>query len=150
MISETHVPSIATVIQLSIAPVFMLTSVGSFLGVITNRLARAVDRARSLEGELGSLQAQQLQLAQDELRVFSRRVRWVHRAITSCTVCALLICFEIAALFTGAFLTIDVSQAAGSVFVLAMTALTVGLLAFLREVFLGTSHLRIGPHRPGF
>jgi hypothetical protein len=34
--------------------------------------------------------------------------------------------------------------------VLAMTALTVGLLAFLREVFLGTSHLRIGPHRPGF
>jgi hypothetical protein len=150
MALEPHIPSIANVIQLSIAPVFMLTAIGSFLVVITNRLARAVDRARELEDQLDSLPAEPLQLAQDELHVLSRRVRWVHRAITSCTICALLICFEIAALFTGAFLTIDVTATAGWVFVLAMIAMTVGLLAFLREVFLATHHLRIGSHRPGF
>jgi hypothetical protein len=150
MALEPHVPSIANVIQLSIAPVFMLTAIGSFLVVITNRLARAVDRARELEDQLDSLPAEPLQLAQEELHVLSRRVRWVNRAITSCTICALLICFEIAALFTGAFLTIDVTTAAGWVFVLAMIAMTFGLLAFLREVFLATHHLRIGSHRPGF
>jgi len=63
MALETHVPSIAGVIQLAIAPVFMRTAIGSFLGVITNRLARAVDRARDLEDDLGSLQAEPLQRA---------------------------------------------------------------------------------------
>ena len=150
MAVEPHIPNIANVIQLSIAPVFMLTAVGSFLVVLTNRLGRAVDRARELEDRLDSLPAEPLQVALEELHVISRRVRWVNRAITSCTVCALLICFEIAALFSGAFLTVDVTHAAGWLFVLAMLALTFGLVAFLREVALATHHLRIGSHRPGF
>jgi TRAP-type mannitol/chloroaromatic compound transport system permease large subunit len=149
MIFEPHVPSIANVIQLSIAPVFMLTAIGSFLGVLANRLARAVDRARTLESTLSTLPADALRLAQEELAVLSRRVRWVHRAITSCTVCALLISLVIGALFSGAFFSTDVALAAASLFVLAMIALTVGLLSFLREVFLATRHLRIGSHRPG-
>lgn len=150
MALEAHVPSIASVIQLAIAPVFMLTAIGSFLGVITNRLARAVDRARELEQDIGGLQAEPLQLAKEELYVISRRARWTNRAITCCTICALLICFEISALFGGAFLAMDVSIVAGWLFVLALIALTVGLLSFLREIFLATHHLHIGSHRPGF
>ena len=150
MVFEAHVPSIANVIQLAIAPVFMLTAIGAFLGVITNRLARAVDRARNLEHDLGGLQAEPRQLAMEELHVLSRRARWTNRAITCCTICALLICFEIATLFGGAFLVIDVAIAAGWLFVLALIALTIGLLSFLREIFLATGHLQIGSHRPGF
>jgi hypothetical protein len=119
MVLEAHVPSIANVIQLAIAPVFMLTAIGSFLGVITNRLSRAVDRARELEHDIGDLQADLMLLAKEELYVISRRARWTNRAITCCTVCALLICFEIAALFGGAFLAIDVSMTAGWLFVFA-------------------------------
>ena len=150
LIMEPNVPTIASVIQLTIAPVFLLTAIGAMLGVITSRLARAVDRARQLEGMLAALEAEALRDARDELRVISRRVRWVNRSITACTICALLICFEIATLFVGAFMTTDVSKAAGAVFVLAMIALTFALLAFLREIFLSTQHLRIGEHRPGF
>jgi hypothetical protein len=150
MTIEPHVPTIAAVIQLTIAPVFMLTAIGSMLGVITTRLARAVDRARVLESDLSVLADEPLQNAKDELRVISRRVRWVNRAITACTICALLICLEIAMLFIGAFMTADVSRVAGSVFVLAMVALTFALMAFLREIFLSTRYLRIGSHRPGF
>jgi uncharacterized protein DUF2721 len=145
-----HVPSIAGVIQLAIAPVFMLTAIGSFLGVITNRLGRAVDRARDLEDGLGRLEAETLQRAKDELYVISRRARWTNRAITWCIICALLICLEIAALFGAAFLAVDISVAAGWLFVLAMISLTIGLLSFLREIFLATRHLQIGSHRPGF
>jgi hypothetical protein len=150
MALEAHVPSIANVIQLAIAPVFMLTAIGAFLGVITGRLARAVDRARELELRIESLQAEWLTRAQDELHVISRRARWTNRAITWCTVGALFICLEIAALFGGAFLATDVSIAAGGLFVLALIALTIGLLSFLREIFLATRHLQIGSHRPGF
>jgi Protein of unknown function (DUF2721) len=150
MALEAHIPSIANVIQLAIAPVFMLTAIGAFLGVITGRLARAVDRARELEDAIGTFQAERLTDAKHELYVISRRARWTNRAITCCTVCALFICLVIAALFSGAFLATDVSYAAGWLFVLALIALTIGLLAFLREIFLATRHLQIGSHRPGF
>ena len=147
---EPHVPTIASVIQLSIAPVFLLTAIGAMLGVITSRLARAVDRARTLEASLSLLEGEALRDAKDELHIISRRVRWVNRSISACTICALLVCLEIATLFIGAFLTADVSRVAGALFVLAMIALTVALLSFLREIFLSTRHLRIGSHRPGF
>ena len=68
----------------------------------------------------------------------------------SCTACALMVCLEVAALFVGVFLDTDLSTLAGSLFIAAMVALTLGLVSFLREVFLATRHLRIGSHRPGF
>lgn len=43
---------IAHIIQLSIAPVFLLTGVGTLLNVLSGRLARIIDRARALEQRL--------------------------------------------------------------------------------------------------
>ena len=40
---------IVHLIQSAVAPVFLLSGVGVTLGVLTNRLARIVDRARYLE-----------------------------------------------------------------------------------------------------
>lgn len=79
-----------------------------------------------------------------EFHVLSRRVRWAYRAITFCTTCAVLICLEVATLFVGVFLAVDLSNVAGTLFVLALIALTVGLLSLLREVHLATRNLRIG------
>ena len=52
MQTESGISSIANAIQLSIAPVFLLTGVGAILGVLTNRLARIVDRSRVLDDRL--------------------------------------------------------------------------------------------------
>jgi len=46
---DARVSTIAQVIQLSVAPVFLLSGVGTLLVVLTNRLARIVDRTRTLE-----------------------------------------------------------------------------------------------------
>lgn len=147
---EPHVSSIANVIQLAIAPVFLLTAVGSLLGVLTNRLSRAVDRARRLEQALGMLHGDELAQTQFQLRVLSCRARWTNRAITCCTGAALLVCLEVAALFVGVFVDMDLSALAGGLFIAAMLVLTLGLVSFLREIFLATQHLRIGSYRPGF
>ena len=45
---------IAHLIQSAVAPVFLLTGVAAMLSVLTNRLARIVDRARTLETRLES------------------------------------------------------------------------------------------------
>jgi hypothetical protein len=47
-----EIDEIAHVIQLSIAPVFLLTGVGTLLNVLSGRLARIIDRARVLEQRL--------------------------------------------------------------------------------------------------
>jgi hypothetical protein len=46
---------IAHAIQLAIAPVFLLTGVAGLLGVMANRLARVIDRARSFDPVWGTL-----------------------------------------------------------------------------------------------
>ena len=40
---------IAHAIQLAVAPVFLFTGIAGVLAVVANRLARVIDRARSLE-----------------------------------------------------------------------------------------------------
>ena len=150
MVFETHLPGVAGAIQLATAPVFLLTAVGAFLNVMTSRLARAVDRARRLELLLPELEGERAVRAKEELRVLSRRARWSNRAISASVGCALMICMEVAMMFTGAFLETDVSHIAGVLFFLGILSLVIGLLAFLREIFIATRNLKIGEHRPGF
>ena len=140
---------IAHVIQLSIAPVFLLTGVASFLGVLTNRLARVIDRARALETMLHTANERERSEAEHELGALSRRARLINRSIGLVTICALLICAVIALLFLGTFLGFDVRILVGSTFIATMFVLIGGLLSFLREVFVATRHLRIGAGTSG-
>ena len=81
-----------------------------------------------------------------ELRLLSHRARLMNRAISLCTVCALLICAVIIALFVAAFLETNVAIPISLVFTGAMLALFTGLISFLREIYIATRSLRIGPH----
>ena len=51
-VSDQTIYDISHVIQLSVAPVFLLTAIGTILGVLSSRLARIVDRARALNERL--------------------------------------------------------------------------------------------------
>jgi hypothetical protein len=143
--AESQVTAIAHVIQLAVAPVFLLTGVGAVLGVLTQRLARIIDRARVLEERLPMASEESRPRHLGELELLSRRARLMNRAIGLCTTCALLICAVIVTLFVGAFLKTDVALAIGLLFVAAMLALFGGLLMFLGEIRLATMGLRIGP-----
>ncbi|HWW33476.1 MAG TPA: DUF2721 domain-containing protein, partial [Steroidobacteraceae bacterium] len=72
---------IAHVVQSSVAPVFLLTGVAATLGVLTNRLARVVDRARALEGQLEAQPTRRGALLAD-LRTLERRARYINAAIS--------------------------------------------------------------------
>ena len=52
MTQDSGITGIAHVIQLSVAPVFLLSGIGAMLAVMTNRLARVIDRARALEAKV--------------------------------------------------------------------------------------------------
>jgi uncharacterized protein DUF2721 len=147
MQAESQVVALGHVIQLAVAPVFLLTGVSGLLTVLTNRLARIIDRARTLEERLGKAPDTDQAGIHDELVLLSQRGRLINRAVRLCTICALLICLVIVALFVGAFLDTDVSVLIGLVFTTAMLALFFGLVTFLQEISVAIRTLKIGPHR---
>jgi hypothetical protein len=143
--AETHIPEIAGVIQLAIAPVFLLTAIGTVIGALNIRLGRAVDRRRELEGRLPALPPAELPFARDELAVIARRIRFVYFAILAAVVSGLFVCLLIAGAFLGAFMRTDLSYTIGAMFVFAVLALIACLLLFLREIFLAVSTPRHVP-----
>lgn len=141
MFQETAISAVAHVIELAVAPVFLLTGIGALLGVMTNRLARIVDRARTLERR-SAVTAAQVGEIEGELSTLSRRAKVVSLAIGLCTTTALLVSSVIVILFLGAFVPFDISTPVASLFVAAMVVLVVALVLFLREILLATAGLR--------
>jgi hypothetical protein len=136
---DPHVPEVFTVIQLAVAPVFLLTAIGTIIAALNIRLGRAVDRRRHLESQLPAMAADEQAWAREELEVIARRIRFVYYAITAAVISGLFVCLLIAGAFIGAFVRVSLSYTIGAMFVFAMLALIASLLLFLREIFLAVS-----------
>lgn len=135
---------IAQVIQLSVAPVFLLTSVGAILNVMSNRLSRIVDRARVLELKLENADPALQAEVEQRLRNLSVRAKLVSHAIVLCVVTAVLVCAVIITLFGGEFLAYSTVVPAALMFIAALIAFLLALVWLLREIFMATRTLKFG------
>ena len=145
-ILEGHVTDIARVIQLAVAPVFLLTAIGTILSALNNRLGRVVDRRRLLEDRTRKLIADGGEAAKEdieELALLAQRIGLVYNAIMFAVVSGLLICLLVATAFTGVFITIDLARVVAMLFILSMIALIGSLALLLREIFLA---VKVGRH----
>jgi len=149
-VAETHVAAITHAIQLAIAPVFLLTAIGTIINALISRLARAVDRRRQVEEILPAYEGASRENLELELGTLARRIVIVMRAITLAVLAALLVCLLIGTAFAAAFVSLDLSRPVAALFILSMIALTISLLFFLREVFLASQsvHPKAWPHPP--
>ncbi len=144
---------IGHIIQLAIAPVFLLTGVGTNMLVLTNRLARIIDRSRTLEERLEVPEGHapdKERAVRDELQVLFGRARKINRAIFLSTTCALLICMVVAMLFVTDALNLRLASVIAGMFVLAMVSLTGSFIYLLREILLATDYMNQQArwHRP--
>ena len=133
---ESHVFDITRAIQLAVAPVFLLTAIGTLINALMGRLGRAVDRRRKLEELLSAFEGETRSSMERELEVLARRIKLVLWAMAFAVFSALLVCVLIGTAFLGAFVSLDLSRTVAALFVMAIVALTACLLAFLREVYL--------------
>ncbi len=141
--SLANITDVAHVIQLAVAPAFLLTGIGAILSVLVNRLTRVVDRFRVLEQVLPQAQGDLLASVQTEMDVLAHRARMVHWAIGLGTSAALFICVVIATLFIGSIMSLQMPFIIASLFVMAMLALVAGLLCFLREIALAKGSIHV-------
>ena len=133
-----EIGAVSHVIQLAVAPVFLLTGIGAILSVLALRLGRVVDRYRVLI-ELDSHSPKNLQ----EIRLLAKRAVWVHWSISLCTISALMVATVIVALFIGYERSRDPSHFVSPLFIFAMISLISGLICFLREISLSTHTIEL-------
>jgi MFS family permease len=140
---DPSVSAIAHQIQLAIAPVFLLAGIGAILNVLAGRLARTVDRSRTLAAELGSYDEGERRRAGEELRLLDRRILAANRAIICCTASALFVCLVVAVLFIAAPAEVSFGRTIAALFIAAMVLLIMGLSFFLHEIRLAIRALRL-------
>lgn len=136
-----QISDIGHVIQLAIAPVFLLTGVCTMLMVLTNRLARIIDRTRTLEDRLDVAYHEGYM---EELDVLYRRWHLINFAIALSTACGLVICLVIALLFLGDTTNLPLDRWIAALFVVGMITLIGSFVYLLREIFVAskTPHAR--------
>jgi hypothetical protein len=133
---------ISHVIQLAIAPVFLLTAIGTVLNVLAGRLGRAVDRRRVLAAALHRLDVDIADLARAEIDFEVRRIQLIYFAILMSVLSGLLVCILIALAFIDAFVSMEFAKLIAALFILAVVALIASLTIFMREIFLSVNSPR--------
>jgi hypothetical protein len=142
---DLQTENVAHLIQLALGPVFLISGVGITLSMLTQRLSRIVDRARTLEDrrEITTDQGR-LKVIDKDLRVILRRARYINSAIALCTTSALLTALVVTLLFASEFTPMSVGGVIAIMFVASMLCLSTAFLMFLVEVRIATNTLRIG------
>jgi hypothetical protein len=145
---ENSIESIARVIQLAVAPVFLIAGIAGLLSVLSTRLARITDRARVVERRIPNAKDdEQRDVLRKETASLWERIRLINWAIRLCVLAALFVCLVIITLFVGEFIAaeiIDLSLAIAVLFVLALLFIVTGLGYLLREIAIATKQMRQG------
>ncbi len=137
--------SIVHSIQLAVAPVFLLTAVAAMIGAVATRLARIVDRARTLErtsrrpDDLPD-QARALR----ELALLRKRGWLVTLSIGFLTLCGFLIGLTILFLFLGETTELNSPAWAVGSFMAGVLSFLVALVLFFIETVAATRVLDFG------
>ena len=140
---ETSVMAGAQIIQLAVAPVFLLAGIGAFLNVCAGRLSRIVDRARTVEPLLLAARGSEHDRRLAEIHVLDRRMALVSWAISLTVLAAVLICLVVVLLFAASLTGAHFGTAIALLFIATMVSIGAGFSVFLLETRLGSRAVRI-------
>lgn len=145
--SSDTVNTIAHLIQLSVAPVFLLAGVAGLLNVFTGRMARIIDRLEKVDSYVNNQKNEEnIKKAEEKLKdrrkFLVMRMRNINYAIFFCTTTGLLIAMVIVTMFLSAMYDFKDSFFIAIFFIVAMISLIFSLLLFLREIYHTTSFIK--------
>jgi hypothetical protein len=130
----TDIHSVSEAIRDAVAPVFLLTGIGSILGVLIGRLGRSIDRARFLN----DMPSETREKFGQEFKIIVKRTKWLRRAIGLATLAALCVCVSIATLFISVETGFKMPHIVLLAFISSMFSVILALLCFLREIVLAS------------
>lgn len=144
MIPLPQVSQVAQTIQLALAPVFLLAGIGAFLNVCTGRLARVIDRARTVERLVLETRGREHDRLVEEIRKLDKRMTVVDTAISLTVASGAAVCFVVILLFSAELFDVHMGTPIAILFILAMLFQAIAFVTFMVEIRLGarTIHVR--------
>lgn len=134
---------IIPVLQVAIGPVILISGVGLLLLTMTNRLGRAIDRARQLAGKLqGPSDADRNHVVVQVTTIY-RRARLLRLTIALAGTSVLLASVLIIALFLSVLMKRDYGLAISLIFIACMGSLIGSLVTFIYDIHLSLVALRL-------
>ncbi|HEY8591865.1 MAG TPA: DUF2721 domain-containing protein [Sphingomicrobium sp.] len=138
-----NVTTIAEIVRLAVAPVFLLSGIGAFLNVCASRLSRIVDRSRDVEPRLLASRGLEHDRWLGELRTLDRRMRLVSWTISLSVFSAVLTCAVVILLFSASLTALHIATAISWLFIASMIAIGLAFGIFLIETQLGSRAVRV-------
>ena len=139
----TQIHQIVPELRDAIGPVILISGVGLLLLTMTNRLGRAIDRARLLKNEVAMRTGHEREQALAQVRVLYRRARIIRLSITLAASSAALAAVLIVTLFINGLLDSRLDFLIGPIFVGCMCCLFASLVAFIRDINLSLHALKL-------
>ena len=139
-------PSVAQlipVLQTAIGPVILISGIGLLLLTMTNRLGRAIDRARILVGSLPNTAEAKEEKTVAQLQILWGRARMIRLAIALASVSALVAAILVIVLFCTALWQIESAWIIVALFMVCMVSLIGSLVIFIRDINQSLAALRL-------
>ncbi len=134
---------IAQTIQLALAPVFVLVAIGNIMNILSSRLGRVVDRARSLQERHIATSGPDHDMIVLEIRAIDRRITLITKSLRTLVISGLAIGTTVAVLFLEELVNADLQRVAAATFMIAIGLLMWALVLILRETQVAAAQLRI-------
>lgn len=126
----------SSVLQLAVSPAIIISACGLLILSMSNRLGRAIDRARLLSRERHSASAARRNNIDEQMKILLHRCGLIRSSILSCSICILLTAILILALFILRSAEVDAGLIIAVIFCGSIVSMGVSLIFFTCDVFL--------------
>ena len=140
LVNPNVVHSVSELIQLSVAPVFLLAAVAGLLNVFIGRLTRIMDRVYQLD----AFEQKNPKTAETIKRreFLTMRLSNINSSILFITFTGLMIALVIVTMFMSTLFEFTTGLVIAILFIFAMLSLIMALVVFLREIHFTTSFIK--------
>jgi len=140
---DLSVNTVAEIVRLALAPVFLLSGIGAFLNVLASRLSRIVDRSRDIEPRLLASRGSEHDRWIGDLKVLDRRMSVISWATGLSVTSAILTCLVVILLFAANLVRTRLGTEIAWLFMASMLAIGGGFAVFLIETTIAARAVRI-------
>jgi hypothetical protein len=141
--SDLSVNTVAEIVRLALAPVFLLSGIGAFLNVLASRLARIVDRSREIEPRLLGSRGVEHDRWIVDLRILDRRMSLINWATGLSVTSAMLTCLVVVLLFAANLVKTRLGTEIAWLFMVSMLAIGIAFAVFLIETTIAARAVRV-------
>jgi hypothetical protein len=140
---DLSVNTVAEIVRLALAPVFLLSGIGAFVNVLASRLSRIVDRSRQVEPMLLASRGAEHDRWINELKILDRRMSLISWATGLSVTSAVLTCLVVVLLFAASLIRTRLGTEIAWLFMASMLTIGVGFAVFLVETTIAARAVRI-------